>query len=62
MSVPITTLCRKPDDEGAFNPRCQHILLPSDPKSRAPDGPRQCRRAAVKDARFCDAHPNNKAA
>jgi len=37
-------------------PRCQHILLPTDQKTRAPDRPRQCRAAAERGERFCGQH------
>ena len=37
-------------------PRCQHVLLPADPKSRAKDGPRQCRIAAMSGSLFCCQH------
>lgn len=45
-------LCRKPDFYGVFHPRCRHIIE----KPRGEDAPRQCRRAAGKNERFCDAH------
>lgn len=41
---------------GKLVPRCQHVLLPSDRKSRAPEGPRQCRRTAQRKFEYCDQH------
>jgi hypothetical protein len=40
-------------------PRCQHILLPTDHKSRAKYGPRQCGKAAEPGSNFCGQHPLN---
>ena len=45
-------LCRKPDDNGVFNLRCEHII----PKPKGETEPRQCRRAARRGTRFCDVH------
>lgn len=36
--------------------RCQHLLRPSDPKTRASQGARQCRRAAIRERDFCSSH------
>lgn len=41
---------------GTCVPRCQHVLRPDDPKTRAPDGPRQCRKAAEVGREFCRQH------
>jgi hypothetical protein len=48
----VTHLCRKPDDAGTFNPRCEHIIR----RPRDSDQPRQCLRAAKRGTAFCDAH------
>jgi DNA-binding transcriptional LysR family regulator len=45
-------LCRKPDGRGVFHRRCRHII--DTPKGET--AARQCRRAARKNERFCDAH------
>lgn len=57
MPVQMTALCRKPDDTGAFNPRCQHVLE----KPRGEETPRQCRAAAMKGTSLCGVHTRAKA-
>lgn len=53
--APLTQLCRKSDDEGDFNPRCQHIIRHPQNKIE----PRQCLRAAMRGDRFCGTPGHN---
>ncbi len=52
MTDRMTVLCRQPDGRGVLNPRCQEVI--EEPRDQA--SPRQCRRAAKRGSRFCDAH------
>jgi hypothetical protein len=52
MPAEPVILCRKPDANGVFNPRCRHVIK----KPRGETSPRTCRRAALAGTLFCDAH------
>lgn len=62
MRVNFVLMASQDDHKLPFNlrgkptPRCQHVLWPSDAKTRAPDGPRQCRATAKRGHEYCDQH------